>query len=177
MAVYSKTVQATRASSRTLLLTLAGLLAFGIGIGGSLGIAGVVAGHDDPTDIHACVHPFSGVMRYVTDPATCAYYEQVVSWDAAGAAGMTYAVRTSIKAVPANAGGLASNEAHCEPGEIAISGGSRALIEGRHMFTGSVEFDHGGGPTGTPPTGWVEGYSFAHTQPDLSVETWVLCVS
>lgn len=69
-----------RDSGRSIALMFVGMLALGIGIGGSLGMAGVFASHDDPDTIHACVSVTSGTPRIVSDPAYCNRWEMLVEW-------------------------------------------------------------------------------------------------
>lgn len=57
------------------------VVAFGLSLGIGLTATGVLATHDDPNTIHACVGPLSHVARIVEDPEDCAYYDEVVEWE------------------------------------------------------------------------------------------------
>jgi hypothetical protein len=91
-------------------------------------------------------------------------------------AGPTYMVRTTTFEVP-NATGQNLNQVDCLPGETAISGGSQVLVDGQPTIVSWIDISKGGGPLGTPPTGWSDGFSYEPVQAEDVVETWVICVS
>lgn len=77
-------LDAAAAKPRLFGVAVALVIAFGLSLGLGLTATGVFASHDDPDELHACVNPLSRVMRYVKDPAGCARYEEVVSWQGSG---------------------------------------------------------------------------------------------
>ncbi len=67
---------------------------------------------------------------------------------------------------------------NCESGETAISGGSQVIFEGAPNIVGWVDINKGGGPIGSPPTGWRgDGFEWNGAFAGTVVETWVICVS
>jgi hypothetical protein len=91
-------------------------------------------------------------------------------------AASNYTVRTTTYEIQPNSGGQASNIVECQPGATAISGGSRSLLDGDQTGISNVHYDIGSGPLGSPPTGWVDYFSWEHSLSDQAVETWVICV-
>lgn len=136
----------------------------------------------DPSGaINACFTP-AGTLYLIKQPGlkdACSGPHTGIDLQAAGSPldGLSFQVRTSLDEISADAAGQASQTVHCEPGEIAISGGARVLVDGSPTFVSWVEIDRGGGPVGGPPTGWFVAYGYSSGPRDTSVQAWVICVS
>lgn len=70
-----------------MLALVLGLFSLGLGFGAATSLSGALASHDSSGTLHACVSKYTGVMRYVTDPARCVSHEQLVEWNADGVPG------------------------------------------------------------------------------------------
>jgi len=98
-------------------------------LGVGLTATSVIAGHDDPNELHACYAPWGKIMRYTDDPEKCAVYEDVVNWNQQGIQGdqgdpgisgwERVSTTTSVGANTIHAG-LAVN---CPAGKNVLGGG------------------------------------------------------
>ncbi len=82
-------------------LVVVGLALIAAAFAAGLGMSGAFATHDDPDELHACVNGYTGVMRYVQDPAQCTPIESPVSWNGGNGLGSTEFVSLDIP-VPAD---------------------------------------------------------------------------
>lgn len=152
-----------------------------LGAGLALAVTSRVgAAHDGSGDLHACVNRYTGALRYVTDPARCTSVEFPITLAAGGPdAGPDFNVRVKQYEGEFTPGSpmVTADSIACQPGEIAINGGARYIVEGQP--TASTDFIVlSSAPLGTPPSEWWIGWMLqVPDADDISVESWVVCVS
>jgi len=108
-------------------------------LGVGLTATSVIAGHDDPNELHACYAPWGKIMRYTDDPASCAGYESVVSWSQQGVQG-----EQGEQGIQGDQGdpGISGWERVSEIHPVASSGLSGAAVNcpaGKKVFGGGVD--------------------------------------
>ena len=138
----------------------------------------VGATHDDSGTYHACVSKYTGATRIMPPgrPPNCSASEFLVELGAGDpAANLTYVVRSDFFALN-TVSGSRNASVYCDTGETALSGGFRYRLGDSTPFDGAFT-PFGGGPIGSPPTGWNAGYSYVSGPLDGQAELWVLCVS
>lgn len=163
---------------------LSAVVLMALGAGLALAVTSRVgATHDDSGDLHACVHRYTGALRYVTDPARCSSAEFPITLAAGGPdAAPVFNVRTEEYDGEFVSGGTvtATDTIACQPGEVAISGGARLFIDGVLSNGGSAFNIPSSTPVGNPPSEWSVGWSLAlppDFEREVRVEYWVLCMS
>lgn len=134
----------------------------------------------DESAINACYTP-AGTLYLIGQPGLkedCSGPHTPIALQAAGAGlGLSVQIRTKSQPVPANSSGQASLTVECEPGEVALSGGGRVLLNGNPTIVSWVAFDRGDWPVGDTPTGWVVSYAFSASSTAVTAEAWVSCAS